>query len=100
MKRRPEGATEWGTPGRPHRGDRPVSDALDRVVRSVTGRGHGLGFACEAVIDDGTEERTLRWIGRRIIPGIVPGAQIHVEGTVLAEGNGTALLNPLCEFLA
>jgi len=99
----PEGATEWG--GRPvahgvaAAGPRQRA-VLDGVVRSVTGRGHGFGVAYEAVIDDGTGELTLRWIGRRIISGVVPGAQIHVEGTVLPEGSGAVLLNPLHEFVA
>ncbi len=100
--RPPVGPVEWG--GRPVA--RTVAAAgprqravLDGVVRSATGRGHGLKVAYEAVIDDGTGELTLRWIGRRIIPGMVPGARVHVEGTVLAEGNGAALLNPLYQFL-
>lgn len=95
------GAAEWG--GRPVArtaaavGPRQRA-VLDGVVRSAAERGHGLAVAYEAVIDDGTGELTLRWIGRRIIPGMVPGAKVHVEGTV--QGNGASLLNPLYQFLA
>ena len=99
----PEGAEEWG--GRPvahsvaAAGSRQRA-VLDAVVRSATERGSGLKVVYEAVIDDGTGALTLRWIGRRNVPGLVPGAQIHSEGTVLAEEAGNVLLNPLYRFRA
>lgn len=53
----------------------------------------------QAVVDDGTGSLTLRFVGRRQIPGMVPGATVRVEGTPMLERNRLVILNPLYQYL-
>jgi hypothetical protein len=52
-----------------------------------------------AVIDDGTGSLTLRFLGRRTIPGMAPGADVWAEGTPMTERNVLVMLNPLYRYL-
>jgi len=52
-----------------------------------------------AVIDDGTGSLTLRFLGRRTVPGMAPGAEVWVEGTPMVERGGLIMLNPLYRYL-
>jgi hypothetical protein len=53
----------------------------------------------QAVIDDGTGSITLRFVGRRKVPGMVPGVAVRIEGTPMLERNGLVILNPLYQYL-
>jgi hypothetical protein len=97
----PEDAERWG--GRPVA--RTVAATAPRqravfsgVLRSTAARRYA-GSWLEAELDDGTGVVTLRWVGRERIPGIVKGASLAVEGTVLDEHGRLVLLNPLYRFV-
>ncbi|HVX20499.1 MAG TPA: hypothetical protein VHB02_04060 [Acidimicrobiales bacterium] len=64
---------------------------------AVPGR-PGVAVATEAELDDGTGSVLLRWSGRDGVPGVVVGARLVVEGTVLADHGRPVLLNPLYRF--
>jgi hypothetical protein len=51
------------------------------------------GFRC--VLDDGTGEVDLFFLGRSGIPGIDIGARCHVEGTARMENGRLTVWNPL-----
>jgi hypothetical protein len=53
----------------------------------------------QAVIDDGTGALTLRFLGRRTIPGMGPGANVWAEGTPMTERSGLVMLNPLYRYV-
>jgi hypothetical protein len=53
----------------------------------------------QAVIDDGTGSLTLRFLGRRNVPGMVPGADVWAEGTPMLERDMVVMLNPLYRYL-
>jgi len=53
----------------------------------------------DAEITDGTGSVVLRFVGRRGVPGLVPGRKVVAEGTPTA-GRGTmVMLNPLYSFI-
>lgn len=66
--------------------------AACRVVRL------GAGPAFDALLDDGTGSITLRWLGRRSVPGVARGSALRVEGTVSAARGRLLVLNPLYRF--
>jgi hypothetical protein len=98
--RPPGGAETWG--GRPVARTAATAEPRGRVTLS----GRLLGVEChhrpgpcvEAILDDGTGRLGLRWMGRRAVPGIVAGALVSVEGTVVEERGRPVLLNPIYEF--
>lgn len=84
-----------------------VADAVPRgrvaVTGTLTGAGHGRWRtmpAWTAVLDDGSGCLLLVFTGVRAVPGVVAGARLAVEGTVLAEGTERALWNPRYHFEA
>lgn len=96
----PEGTTEWGGMSVA----RTVAEAAPRrravlsgSVRAVRDR-RNPGPCCDVVLDDGTGTITLRWVGRRSVPGVGPGRAVTVEGTVLDQHGLLVLLNPLYRF--
>jgi hypothetical protein len=96
-----DGTEEWG--GRPVARTVGAADprrraALTGIVQRVSVRS-GVGGATEAELDDGTGSIVLRWVGRDRIPGVVVGASLTVEGTVLAERGRRVILNPLYRFV-
>jgi RecG-like helicase len=91
-------ASEWG--GRPVA--RVIADARPRGRIVVTGTvvevatirvGHVISYRC--LLDDGTGQVGLLFIGRNAIPGLVVGTRCTVEGTVRREDNGLVVWNPL-----
>ncbi len=61
--------------------------------------GISRGAVVEATVDDGTGTVVLRWLGRRAIPGMVPGVVVEVEGTLALVRGQRVILNPLYRFL-
>jgi hypothetical protein len=55
--------------------------------------GAPAGFHC--VLDDGTGEVDLFFLGRSSVPGLGIGARCHVEGTARMEGGRLTVWNPL-----
>jgi hypothetical protein len=53
----------------------------------------------QVVIEDGTGTLTLRFVGRRNVPGMAPGADVWAEGTPMMERNVLVMLNPLYRYL-
>lgn len=96
----PEGTVQWG--GHPVARTAAEVEPRRRAVLSGTIRstrvGHGSSSSFEAALDDGTGTVTLSWSGRCEVPGIVRGAVVRVEGTVLDRRGRLVLLNPLYRF--
>jgi len=91
-------ASEWG--GRPIA--RVIADALPRGRIVVTGTvvevatvriGHARSYRC--LLDDGSGQVGLLFIGRNAIPGLAVGTRCTVEGTVRREDDGLVVWNPL-----
>ncbi|HVC24933.1 MAG TPA: amino acid permease [Acidimicrobiales bacterium] len=53
----------------------------------------------EATLDDGTGQLVLVFQGRRLVPGVEPGARIVVEGMVGERNRRTAMINPAYTLL-
>jgi hypothetical protein len=53
----------------------------------------------EVEMTDGTGSLTLRFTGRRAVPGMRPGRRLSVEGTPAQDHSTLLMLNPLFEFL-
>lgn len=94
----PAGLDVWG--GRPVA--RRCADAVPRRRAVLRGRVTGLagrrlagGIALHAVLDDGTGQVLLRWLGRDVVAGVTEGAIVLVEGTVSSYRGQPALLNPV-----
>lgn len=74
--------------------------SLSGTVKAVTlppedGRG-----AFRALLDDGSGQIDLVWLGRKNVPGIVPGITLHVAGLVSVYDEVNALLNPEYDIVA
>ena len=91
-------ASEWG--GRPVA--RVIADARPRGRIVVTGTvvevatvrvGHASSYRC--LLDDGSGQIGLLFIGRNTIPGLAVGTRCTVEGTVRREANCLVVWNPL-----
>ena len=52
------------------------------------------------VLEDGTGRLTLAFLGRRDVPGIVPGARLQVEGMVASDRGEAVMTNPRYRFLS
>jgi len=59
----------------------------------------GAGWAYEVVLDDGTGQIRLRFLGRRQVDGVTTGAMLEVEGTVIDLHGHLALINPWFEVV-
>lgn len=67
---------------------------LRGTVHVVTLNPRGVNRWLEAVLDDGSGEITLIWMGRRVVRGIEAGRKLEVEGVItLFEGRPT-IYNP------
>ncbi|MBO3142978.1 OB-fold nucleic acid binding domain-containing protein [Dermatophilus congolensis] len=84
-----------------------IGDCADRgfytmrgMVKSVTRPAAGSTPSISAEIFDGSGYLTLVWMGRREIPGIVPGVRMRVEGRVMRNGNKVVMHNPSFDVLA
>jgi hypothetical protein len=73
--------------------------AVSGTLRAVTLRPRNGVPALEAELFDGTGTLTVIWLGRREIPGIVPGAAVRVEGFVGCDGTSKTVYNPRYEIV-
>ena len=53
----------------------------------------------EAELHDGTGTLKLIWMGRRVIPGIIPGVKMRVEGRITLHEGNPAIFNPAYELV-
>ncbi len=81
---------------------RKIADAIPRgrlvvtgavTAADVTGPMGARSYECN--LEDGTGQLKLVFLGRRGVPGIVPGTRCTVEGTARTEGGRLAVWNPL-----
>ncbi|MFC5379741.1 OB-fold nucleic acid binding domain-containing protein [Aquipuribacter nitratireducens] len=88
-------------------GGTPVVDLPGRcratlcgTLRSVTVEPAPASCHLEAELFDGSGTVRLRWIGRSAIPGVEPGRQLRVTGTVSRCDDGSKVIyNPAYELL-
>lgn len=73
---------------------------LAGVVRRITVRPLEGSESLEALIDDGTGEVNVVWMGRRSIPGLNLGTRLVVEGVLGQQRSERRLVNPTFEFSA
>lgn len=85
----------------PGRAATAVKDAPLRVpvtlrgtISSVTVNPRGVNRWLEAVLDDGTGEVLLVWMGRRTVRGIDPGRTLEATGTLTLLDGRRAIYNP------
>ena len=83
-----------------------IADLPDRArvkiagtLRTVTLRPHGAVQALDAEIYDGSGSMSLVWLGRRQIPGIIPGRTMSACGLVTHCDGRTVMFNPAYELL-
>ncbi|QOR69112.1 OB-fold nucleic acid binding domain-containing protein [Ruania alkalisoli] len=75
---------------------------LSGVIRSVTYSPAGQAPELLAELYDGSGSVDLVWLGRREIPGIVPGCRLKVEGMLCRTAAGQprpAIYNPSYQIL-
>lgn len=84
-----------------------VADCRERGYYTVRGVVTGVslppasGSPCvSAYLYDGSGYLTLRWMGRREIPGIHPGVQLTAEGRVCRQHDELMMTNPTFHVLA
>ncbi|MBO0728564.1 MAG: OB-fold nucleic acid binding domain-containing protein [Acidimicrobiaceae bacterium] len=79
-----------------------ISHACPRQRIAVTGtvihtalvrNTKGLAFHC--ILDDGTGQLALMFLGRRSVAGVEPGVRCQVEGTVQSDGDLLVVWNPV-----
>lgn len=70
----------------------PVS--LRGTISMVTINPRGVNRWLEAVLDDGTGEVLLLWMGRRMVRGIEAGRTVEVTGTLTLFEGRKAIYNP------
>ncbi len=80
----------------------PIAEARDHEIvnvagtlRTVTLRPRTASLTMQADLWDGTGSLTLVWLGRRHIPGIVPGRRIVVRGRVSVIRGERTIYNPV-----
>jgi hypothetical protein len=85
----------------------PIAEALPRStarfmgrVVAVTVESHDAPPQFGVQLDDGTGRIDAIFMGRRIVPGIEPGAHIAIEGTVCSAQALPRMFNPRYELLA
>ncbi|SDQ50124.1 OB-fold nucleic acid binding domain-containing protein [Quadrisphaera sp. DSM 44207] len=69
------------------------------TLRTVTLRPRAGVPALEAELFDGTGTLSVIWLGRREIPGIVPGQAVRVEGFVGCTDGRKVVYNPRYEIV-
>ena len=67
-------------------------------LRTVSAGARGCSGGMEAELWDGHDTVTLVWLGRRRIPGIVPGRGIKVRGRLGDRDGVKVLYNPCYEL--
>lgn len=83
-----------------------IRDLEPRAVATVIGEIHSVSLRPRAEIPalvvelwDGSDTLQLIWLGRRRIPGIVPGIRLQATGRVSQHRQVTAIYNPAYEIL-
>lgn len=71
---------------------------LAGVVRRITVRPLEGNESLEALLDDGTGEVTVVWMGRRSIPGLNLGTRLIVKGLLAEQRGERRIVNPQFEF--
>jgi hypothetical protein len=66
-------------------------------IDSVTNHARPWAWV-DVALSDGTGTITLRFLGRRAVPGLRPGRSLTVEGTPSHAGPLLIMLNPLYSF--
>ena len=86
-------------------GATPIARCTDReavcvlgTLRTVTFRPRAGVPALQAELWDGTGAVTVVWLGRRSIPGIMPGRRIKVRGRITALRGQRVIYNPIYEL--
>jgi hypothetical protein len=86
-------------------GATPIADCPDRepvilagTLRTVRLRPRAGVPVLEADLWDGTGSVTVSWLGRRQIPGIVPGRRIMVRGRITTAAGQRSVYNPIYEL--
>ena len=73
---------------------------LAGVVRRITVRPIEGSESLEALLDDGTGEVRVVWMGRRSIKGLNLGTRLIVDGLLAEHQSERRLVNPTFEFAA
>jgi hypothetical protein len=71
---------------------------LAGVVRRITVRPLEGSESLEALLDDGTGEVTVVWMGRRSIPGLNLGTRLVVDGLLAEQRGERRVVNPAFEL--
>lgn len=89
------------------RGTIPISEVRVRERVVVSGSLQSITYSpvdgpvrLVATLYDGTGTIEIRWLGRRIIPGIAVGRHIEVEGTASVYRDHLVIIDPLYRILA
>jgi hypothetical protein len=84
----------------------PIKSCEDRqqvqltgTISCVTISPRGEHPALEVELNDGSGAVTLRWLGRREIPGIDPGRTLKVWGRISCRDGRRLLYNPRYELM-
>jgi RecG-like helicase len=85
----------------------PIREATPRskvklagVVRRITVRPIEGSESLEALLDDGTGEVRVVWMGRRAIKGLNLGTRLIVDGLLAEHQSEHRMVNPTFEFAA
>ncbi|NLH69767.1 MAG: OB-fold nucleic acid binding domain-containing protein [Brooklawnia sp.] len=88
-------------------GATPIRDLQPHTVGTVQGtvsmltlNPRGGGAWLETELHDGTGTLKLIWMGRRVIPGIIPGVKMRVEGRITLHEGSPTIFNPAYELVA
>ena len=71
---------------------------VEGLVRAVTLRPIDESPSVEIDLFDGTSSVTVRWIGRRRIPGITPGRRLVIDGRLAGTELHPIIFNPKYEL--
>lgn len=84
----------------------PVAEIADRAVERISGRVVAVEIEpasgpaqMTARIDDGTGRVDAVFLGRRSVPGIVPGAMLALTGRFRLDEGRARIFNPRYELL-
>ena len=69
-------------------------------IKSVTVQPWGSVPTLECVVDDGQGRLVVAFLGRRQIAGMIPGARVSVEGTVVDRKGRLTMTNPEYDFVS
>jgi hypothetical protein len=83
----------------------PIASLVPRQRALLSGRIEAVSthqwpaVSCTVRLGDGTGKVTLRFLGRRALPGFDRGRWLRVEGTPAELGGRLVILNPLYDFV-